>query len=355
MKTKKLYIPILLFHIIGVNFFFLLWYLLTDGTALKWYFFGLDFYSVLIIVHLTVFAHYFLHTTIRKWIFQSLGYSIENLGISLLVHGLAFPVFVTVFSLFFVDGSIVRSFITSTFFISMVLFHWVLTLLCATLFGAYQRLRGFGKLLLGIFGICGKPIKVERGFLFIDLNHSTKIANALNHKSYSALLQDCFTFLENILDKYEGIEIYQFVGDEAVLSWDFRLGKLSFQAASIVGEFRKKLNNEASYFNNKYGLAPSFKAAMHGGTVTQTFLGASSLHLAYHGEVLNTTARIIGLCRRFNTDFLMSEQLYQYQEVDHNPSNDFKKVEKVVIDGKQESMALYKAKNPFGPRWEPAG
>ena len=47
---------------------------------------------------------------------------------------------------------------------------------------------------------------------------------------------------------------------------------------------------------SKYGETPIFNAGMDAGVVTVTEIGDIKRDLAFHGDVLNTAARIQGLC-----------------------------------------------------------
>lgn len=77
---------------------------------------------------------------------------------------------------------------------------------------------GPGNLWNMIIGKYQKPQIEEKIFMFLDLRNSTRIAEELGHKLYSRLLKRCFHDLTDIILKYEA-EVYQYVGDEVVLTW----------------------------------------------------------------------------------------------------------------------------------------
>jgi adenylate cyclase len=76
---------------------------------------------------------------------------------------------------------------------------------------------GEGNLKRMFMGEFYEPHEEEHVFMFIDLQSSTQIAEELGHIKYSQLLQDCFNDL-GVTSKYYA-QIYQYVGDEAVLTW----------------------------------------------------------------------------------------------------------------------------------------
>ncbi len=57
--------------------------------------------------------------------------------------------------------------------------------------------------------------------MFLDLKGSTSIAEKLGHEKYSELMQNCFHDLTDVVINYNA-SIYQYVGDEVVLTLDMR-------------------------------------------------------------------------------------------------------------------------------------
>ncbi|MFY0655105.1 MAG: hypothetical protein JXQ96_23965, partial [Cyclobacteriaceae bacterium] len=63
-----------------------------------------------------------------------------------------------------------------------------------------------------------QPRREERIFMFLDLRSSTTIAENLGEKQYFNFLKDVFNFSTPGILRNHG-EIYQYVGDEVVISW----------------------------------------------------------------------------------------------------------------------------------------
>lgn len=80
------------------------------------------------------------------------------------------------------------------------------------------RLLGRGNFVKLITGKFYSPKEEYRIFMFVDLNSSTIIAEKLGHLAYSNFIKDCFYDL-SVVHHYNA-QIYQYVGDEAVLSWE---------------------------------------------------------------------------------------------------------------------------------------
>ena len=82
-----------------------------------------------------------------------------------------------------------------------------------------NRKFGPGILIPMLIGRFRNPREEERVFMFLDLNNSTALAEKLGHVQYSSFVRDCFQEINNVVQKFLA-EIYQYVGDEIVLTWN---------------------------------------------------------------------------------------------------------------------------------------
>lgn len=80
-----------------------------------------------------------------------------------------------------------------------------------------------GELFEFITGKYHNPIEVKRIFCFIDLVGSTTIAENLGHSKFGLFLKDYYGDITPALKKTQA-EIYQYVGDEIVLTWPYEKG-----------------------------------------------------------------------------------------------------------------------------------
>jgi adenylate cyclase len=91
-----------------------------------------------------------------------------------------------------------------------------------------------------LFGQYHTPKEQDRIFTFIDLKSSTKMAEKLGHVLYSNLIQNCFRDLSELVIKYNG-SIYQFVGDEAVITWRTKKDENYTYSVQLFQEFSRSL------------------------------------------------------------------------------------------------------------------
>jgi adenylate cyclase len=64
------------------------------------------------------------------------------------------------------------------------------------------------------------PKQEKRVFMFLDINSSTTIAERLDDERYHMLLKDFFADITNPILDNRG-QIYQYVGDEVVIAWNY--------------------------------------------------------------------------------------------------------------------------------------
>nr|WP_237390540.1 adenylate/guanylate cyclase domain-containing protein [Fulvivirga sediminis] len=144
--------------------------------------------------------------------------------------------------------------------------------------------------------------------MFLDLQSSSSIAEQLGHLKFSSLLQDSFRDLSEIVMEYNA-SIYQFVGDEAVLTWKSKHGLSSANCLKVFFSFQKLLERKHKVYTKKYGLCPVFKASLHMGMITVAEVGELKSEVAYHGDVINTASRVQDLCNYYNCPLLVTEEV----------------------------------------------
>ncbi|MEP0131635.1 MAG: adenylate/guanylate cyclase domain-containing protein [Eudoraea sp.] len=190
------------------------------------------------------------------------------------------------------------------------------------------------KLLLGRFH---KPKRDRRIFMFLDLRSSTSIAEKLGHIKISRLLQDCFTDL-SVVRNYKA-EIYQYVGDEVILSWSISHGLENLNCIKAYFNFQNLLESRSDFYKKKYGLVPFFKAGLNVGDVTIAEVGQIKREIAFHGDTLNTASRIEGMCNEYEKGLLLSQTLKKL--IEERTELKFHMVGEVLLRGKSKPLKIY--------------
>lgn len=253
-------------------------------------------------------------------------------------------VFTVVYGLFYLFkiGPFKHPEVLSTMINFRMAISWIIFFIFSILFITFiiqiNKKIGPGNLIKLITGKYHKPRDEQRIFLFIDLKNSTSIAEKLGHNKYSQLLQNCYHDLTEFVINYK-TDIYQYVGDEVVLSWKEEHGLDSLNSIKLYYAYKDKLRKRKQYYLKKFDVLPEFKGGMDAGIVTVAEVGDLKREIAYHGDVLNTAARIQDKCREYDKDLLISENL----EIKIDKLNGFIKnyIGNVNLKGKKKSINIY--------------
>ena len=183
-----------------------------------------------------------------------------------------------------------------------------------------------------------KPIEEERIFMFLDMKSSTTIAENLGHVKYFEMLREYYSDLSDPIIQYSG-EIYQYVGDEIIVSWKLKFGLYNNNCLNCFFAMKESLNNQSEKYQSKFGILPTFKAGFHFGRVTTGEIGVIKKDIIFTGDVLNTTARIQGLCNLHNVDILISDDLRNKMTLDSEFQ--IQSLGKNELRGKNEAVELF--------------
>jgi len=183
-----------------------------------------------------------------------------------------------------------------------------------------------------------KPIEEERIFMFLDMKSSTTIAENIGHAKYFEMLREYFSDISEPIIKYSG-EIYQYVGDEIVVSWNVNSEQDKSDCLKCFFEMKESLLNQSEKYQTSFGFTPTFKAGFHVGQVTTGEIGVIKKDIVFTGDVLNTTSRIEGLCNTYCVDILISDQLRKTLRFDSDFH--FQTLGKNELRGKREAVELF--------------
>ncbi len=193
---------------------------------------------------------------------------------------------------------------------------------------------GKGQLIRILLGKYRHPSEEKRIFLILDLKSSVAAAEKLGHIRYSKLIQECYYDLDKSVLKHRG-EIYQYVGDEAVVTWPYQLGIRNNHCVNCFLDFQNELEKRQPFYIQKFGLQPQFKAGLHGGSLTVAEVGGEKKEIAFHGDVINTASRIQAACNQTGKEILVSEQLSKDLTY-----HDLEPIGYVTLKGRSKPVAL---------------
>lgn len=221
------------------------------------------------------------------------------------------------------------------FFLLLVYYSFVT--LIVNFINQINKKYGPGVLVPLLLGRYRNPREEERIFMFMDLKSSTTTAEELGHLKYSSFIRDCFADINEMLFPFRA-QVYQYVGDEIVLMWPDAEGLEDHVCIRFYFACAKQFENREAYYRETYGVLPHFKAGMHMGLVTAVEIGEIRKDIAYHGDTLNTAARIQGLCNEYQKDLLVSE--YLLERAGNHPELIGESLGKVLLRGKGQEIGI---------------
>jgi adenylate cyclase len=205
-----------------------------------------------------------------------------------------------------------------------------------------RRLHRPGDLIRYVTGRYHLPEEVNKIFLFIDLKSSTAIAEKIGNTEYSSFLIDYFHDMTGAILMSKA-EIYQYIGDEIILTWSFDSGAKYARCINCFFDILTSIEMKKEEYLKKYGVHPEFKAALHAGSVSVTWIGSIKKEIVYHGDVINTTARIQDECNKLNQKFLISEYMLQNIELPAYLHSEF--LGELQLKGKEKKVKIFGLKS----------
>lgn len=146
----------------------------------------------------------------------------------------------------------------------------------------------------------------ERFFLFVDIVGSTPLAERLGPVAANRFLNRVFQLASDPVDDHHG-EVYQYVGDEMVITWKIAHGRVSARPLACYFAIEQALAAAEAEFTQEFGAKPRLRAALHAGSVITGEVGGSRRAIVFHGDVMNTTSRLENATRDLGRPFLVSE------------------------------------------------
>jgi adenylate cyclase len=187
----------------------------------------------------------------------------------------------------------------------------IYTLLVVALFVFVTRMRDllgadtFRNLLLGRYH---RPAQEERVFLFVDISGSTAYAEAHGDLRAQEYLGAVFATIAEPIRRHRGA-IADYIGDLAIITWPLQRGISNATCVECLIDINRELAKDPTGWQQRFGVVPQVRAALHGGSVVTAEIGVDRHKIAYFGDVMNTTARLEALSRILKEQVLISGDL----------------------------------------------
>jgi adenylate cyclase len=197
---------------------------------------------------------------------------------------------------------------------------------------------GQGMLLSYITGTYYAPVHQVRIIMFLNLVNSRKIVGKLGPLAYHNFLNDLFYDLTIPVVTNSGI-IYEYIEDLIVISWSMDKGMRGASCIRAYFDVQETINLNKEKYLDRYGLIPHMRAGLHTGSVVRAEIGEVKTQIVFHGDTMNTTARILSKGKELEIGLLASDQLIRMIGLPRI----YKKrlVGEISLRGKQEPIKLF--------------
>jgi adenylate cyclase len=219
-----------------------------------------------------------------------------------------------------------------------LLIIWFIIVIATLLFLDIGEKYGRGVLFKIITGKYHHPIVEERIFMFMDLTDSTALTERLGDEKYFELLRSLIFLATEPIMNNEG-EIYQYVGDELIISWTLKKGLRNANCIRSYFGVTEAIAKRGQEYLKRFGAVPEFKAAVHMGKVVAGEIGVIKKDIVYTGDVLNSTSRVMSQCREYEENLLVTDEIAD--KLKYHSALEFLFLDAIVLRGKQAKTKIY--------------
>ncbi len=225
-------------------------------------------------------------------------------------------------------------------FIMQKILYWMILFMLTQLIIEVNEKYSPGVFMDLMLGRYLEPKVEKRIVMFIDLKDSTAIAEKLGHQMNFKFIREFIYQVSNALIEYGG-SIYQYVGDEIVVSWKFKPENPRRCMDALIAA-RKNLQSSSELFRRKFeSTTPEFRVGIHLGDVTVGEIGVIKKDIAMSGDTMNTTARIRSACSELNQKFIVSKDFIENIDLKKWQSQSLGVIE---LKGKDKGIELFSLK-----------
>lgn len=197
---------------------------------------------------------------------------------------------------------------------------------------------GQGELVKFLRGRYSRPREEERIFLFLDLVGSTALAETIGGVRFLEFLNQVYDDIADPILEHRG-EIHKYVGDEVIVTWTLESGLPGAACIACALAIETRLAELAGRYRTRFGVVPAFRFGLHLGLVVSGELGSVKREIAYLGDAMNTTARLIEVCRAERRSIIASDAVVRLVKLP--PAIAAESLGSLTLRGKQEKLLVY--------------
>jgi class 3 adenylate cyclase len=210
-----------------------------------------------------------------------------------------------------------------------------------------RRLVGGPMLTSALLGTYHRPTRRRLIVMFLDLAHSTSLAEAMGELKVHDLVTRFFYDIDAPIGDFGGA-VHAYVGDEVIVSWPVS-DDPALNARSVASFFatERTIRRLAPDYERDFGVTPGFRAGLHAGFVVVSECGDAKRQLAYFGDTMNVAARLCDYCKSIDERLVISGDLKRLMTIPADCS--VGEGEIVTLRGRREAIEAYVVRERTGP------
>jgi class 3 adenylate cyclase len=168
------------------------------------------------------------------------------------------------------------------------------------------RLIGAPLLTSVLLGTYHRPTRRRLIVMFLDLAHSTQLAEAMGELKVHDLITRFFFDIDGPIADHGGA-VHAYVGDGVIVSWPVSADpRRNARAVSCFLAIERKIGALAPAYEAEFGVVPAFRAGVHTGSVVVSECGDAKRQLAFFGDTMNVAARLCEYCKGIEARLVIS-------------------------------------------------
>ncbi len=169
-----------------------------------------------------------------------------------------------------------------------------------------RRLVGGPLLTSALLGTYHRPTRRRLIVMFLDIAHSTRLAEAMGDLKVHDLVTRFFYDIDAPISDFGGA-VHAYVGDEVIVSWPVSdVPALNARCVECFFAIERTIRRMAADYEREFGVAPGFRAGLHAGPVIVSECGDAKRQLAYFGDTMNVAARLCEYCKTIDRRLVVS-------------------------------------------------
>lgn len=197
---------------------------------------------------------------------------------------------------------------------------------------------GYNMFIDTIIGKYHTPREEERVFMLLDLKSSTTIAEKFGSLKYHQFLNDFYSDITKCIISAKG-NIYRYVGDEIMVSWDMKTGMQNAICLRTFFYINIEIKKQREKYLVQYGLVPEYTTCFHSGMIIAGEIGEVKSQVVFSGETLSELQKLKKASSMYQKNLIISETLINQIDIPTIYSKE--EIGSIQLNNEEQNFKVY--------------